>query len=202
MKGLLFVISAPSGTGKSTLCRELVKTLPDLAYSVSMTTREPRRGEKDGLDYHFTDRVKFLELTKQEGFLEHAEVFGNLYGTPKDPVEENCALGKDVLMDLDVQGAMKRRKGNKGNSVLIFLLPPAMATLEQRLMHRKTDDAAQIQRRIAMAREEISHVHQYDYALCNDDLGESIKLLKAIVHAERCRPSRNHQSLEKLGFQI
>ena len=200
MKGLLFVISAPSGTGKSTLCRELVKAFPELSYSVSMTTREPRKGEKDGLDYYFIRRAKFEEIVKQGGFLEHAEVFANLYGTPKAPIEAALAAGKDVLMDVDVQGAMAIKK--MPDAVFIFLLPPSMSVLEQRLMQRKTDTEAQIKKRIAMARQEISHVHSYDYAICNDDLSQSISQLKAIVRAERCKTARNQEVLRQLGFQI
>lgn len=202
MKGLLFVISAPSGTGKSTLCRELMKALPELFYSVSMTTREPRRGEKDGLDYYFTDRAKFDETIKQGGFLEHAEVFGQRYGTPKAPIEAAVAAGKDVLMDVDVQGAMKIKKARTHGAVFIFLLPPSMSVLEQRLMQRKTDTEEQIKKRIATAREEISHVHDYDYAICNDDLHQSIRQLKSIVRAERCKTARNQEVLEQLGFHI
>ncbi len=201
MQGILFVISAPSGTGKTTLCRELMKALPELSYSVSMTTRAPRPGEKEGLDYHFVDRAKFEAMIRQDGFLEYAEVFGHLYGTSKAVVDENVAAGKDVLMDVDVQGAMKIRRDNVGNAAFIFLLPPSMVVLEQRLMQRKTDSEAQIKRRIAMSKQEISQVRHYDYAICNDSLDESIQLLKSIVRAERCRPARNQDALRKLGFE-
>ncbi len=198
MKGLLLVISAPSGTGKSTLCHELMKAFPELAYSISMTTRPPRKGEQQGRDYHFVERAKFEEMIRRGEFLEHAEVFGNLYGTPKLPVVSALAAGKDVLMDVDVQGAMAIPRN--GNSVFIFLLPPSMQILEQRLMQRKTDSEEQIKKRIATARHEISFVHRYDYAIFNEDISESIKLLKSIVRAERCRASRNKAVLSKLGF--
>lgn len=200
MDGSLFVISAPSGTGKTTLCREMVKGLPSLVYSVSATTREPRKGEKEGVDYFFVSRERFQAMIKEDGFIEHAQVFGHWYGTPKAPVEEALKNGRDVLMDVDVQGAMHYVKNP--NAVLIFLLPPSMAVLEQRLMNRKTDDAAQIKKRIATARQEIGSVHHYHYAICNDDLAEAIRMLKSIVRAERCRTQRNHSRLVELGFTI
>ena len=192
------MISAPSGTGKTTLCRELMKALPELTYSVSTTTRSPRRGEKEGLDYHFVDKPGFEEIIRRGEFLEHAEVFGNWYGTSKAPVEAALAAGKDVLMDVDVQGAMELSKN--GNSVFIFLLPPSMQVLEDRLMQRKTESEAQIRSRIDKAHHEISLLKHYDYVILNEDVGESIKLLKSIVRAERCRTPRNQESLAKLGF--
>ena len=151
------------------------------------------------MDYHFVARAKFEEMIHRREFLEYAEVFGNLYGTPKTPVEAALAAGKDVLMDVDVQGAMELSRNR--NSVFIFLLPPSMHVLEQRLMQRKTESEAQIQKRIANARHEMSYVKHYDYTIFNEDINESIRLLKSIVRAERCRTSRNKESLSKLGFK-
>ncbi len=198
--GQLFVISAPSGTGKTTLCRELMKALPELFYSISTTTRTPRNGEKDGQDYHFVSKKEFDATLRAGGFLEHAEVFGNWYGTPVAPVEAALADARDVVMDVDVQGAMEIRK--KSKAVSIFLLPPSMDILEQRLKQRKTDNEEEIQKRIAQAKYEIGYVHHYDYAICNDRLDESIRALKAIVRADRCRTARNAGALAKLGFPI
>ncbi len=200
MAGLIFVLSAPSGAGKSTLCRELMKSIPSLVYSVSMTTRSPRRGEKDGLHYHFVTREQFEEMVRQDGFLEHADVFGNSYGTPKLPIENAFARGKDILMDVDVQGAMKIR--SMKNAVFIFVLPPSMAILEKRLTQRQTDDENQIRKRIAMARQEIACAHRYDYVVFNDDLGESVRALKSIVEAERSRFSCRKEALQEMGFNV
>ena len=199
-RGILFVISAPSGTGKSTLCRELIKAIPDLFYSISLTTRIPRDGEKDGVDYHFVSREKFQQIVQENGFLECAEVFGNLYGTSKAHVEKALSSGKDVLMDVDVQGAMKI--AHHENVVFIFLLPPSIRVLEERLLRRKTDNETQIRERVANARHEIGHVGKYDYAICNEELAESVQLLKSIIWAERCKASRNQGHLEKLGFEV
>ncbi len=177
-----------------------MKALPELFYSISTTTRTPRNGEKDGQDYHFVSRTEFDATLRADGFLEHAEVFGNWYGTPAAPVESALADGRDVVMDVDVQGAMEMRK--KAKAVSIFLLPPSMSILEQRLKQRKTDNEEEIQKRIAQARHEIGYVHHYDYAICNDRLDESIRALKAIIRAERCRTVRNAEAFAKLGFQI
>ncbi len=185
-RGILFVISAPSGAGKTTLCRELMKAFPDLNLSVSYTTREKRRGEVDGRDYRFIDRKSFQKMIDEGQFAEWAEVHGELYGTSIKSIREAEREGRDLILDIDWQGA-KQIKERIGKGVYIFILPPSMEELERRLRSRGKDSDEVIERRLKNAEEELRHAEWYDYNVMNDDLDEALSCLKAIVIAERCR---------------
>ena len=180
----LFVISAPSGCGKTTLCNSLLKDDLGLAKSVSMTTRPPRKGEKDGVDYRFVSEKRFRDIARENGFLEYENNFGHMYGTPKKFVEDNLKKGTSVLLSIDVKGAMSIRKAHPKDSVLIFLLPPTIAALKRRLCSRRSEDRRSISRRLGLAREEISYKDKYDYRVVNDNLGRAHKKLKAVIISE------------------
>ena len=188
-RGTLFVVSAPSGAGKTTLCRELRERVGDLAYSVSYTTRAPRPGEQDGVDFWFVREDRFRELLGGHEFAEWATVHGNLYGTRASALEAALAEGHDVLLDIDTQGAAQLR-GRYPEAVLVFIVAPSMAELEQRLRERRSDAEAEIDRRLRRAREEIALWGKYDYLIVNRDVKEALEQLAAIVQAERCRVSR------------
>ena len=188
-RGTLFVVSAPSGAGKTTLCREARGLLPGLAYSVSYTTRAPRMGEIDGTDFHFVSEAEFHALRDRDEFAEWAIVHGNLYGTRARLLEASLAGGSDVLLDIDTQGAAQLRR-RYPHAVLIFILPPSMAELTQRLRERRSNTAADIDRRLARAREEVRLWRQYDYLVVNRDVKEAVDQLTAIIQAERCRTRR------------
>lgn len=190
-KGLLLILSSPSGAGKSTLSRRLMDWDPSLAFSVSATTRAPRPGEIDGQHYWFHSRDSFQALIAQDAMLEHAEVFGNFYGTPRAPVEAAMAAGRDTLFDVDWQGGQQIRSSALGRDVVsVFILPPSIAELERRLNQRGQDSAAVIAGRMAKARDEISHWAEYDYVLVNRDLDETEAALRRILQAERDRRDR------------
>lgn len=189
MKGQVFVFSAPSGTGKSTIAEALIERMDGLAYSISHTSRLPRGDEKNNIDYHFVDRNTFEDMTRQDAFLEWAEVHGNLYGTTLDTVQKQISSGWDVLMDIDVQGGRNVRK-QIPDSILIFLLPPSLETLHKRLIHRGTDDGQVIKERMAQATLEIGNCSWYDYIVVNDDLEKAIFEVRAIITSARCRSSR------------
>ncbi len=190
-RGLLIILSSPSGAGKSTLARRLMDWDPTLAFSVSATTRAPRPGEVDGEHYHFTARSEFEALVDAGGMLEHAEVFGNYYGSPKAPVEAAMAEGRDTLFDIDWQGGQQVRNSSLGKDVVsIFVLPPSIAALEQRLRGRAQDSDAVIAGRMARSRDEISHWAEYDYVLVNDDIDRAAEALITIIRAERLRRER------------
>lgn len=188
-RGTLFVVSAPSGAGKTTLCRELRLRVPGLSYSVSVTTRAPRPGEIDGIDFEFVDEARFREMIAAGEFAEHAVVHGHLYGTRASSIERALAGGTDVLLDIDTQGAT-RLKEHAPEAVLIFIVAPSMAVLEQRLRERRSDNDSDITRRLWRAREEIALWRQYDYLIVNRDVKEALDQLEAIVVAERNRTSR------------
>jgi len=188
-RGALFVVSAPSGAGKTTLCREARRRLPDLAYSVSYTTRAPRPGEKDGADFCFVRPAEFKALRERGEFAESAEVHGNLYGTRASVLEAALQGGQDILLDIDTQGAAQLRK-RYPEAVLIFIVAPSMSELEQRLRERRSDPEKEITRRLDRAREEIALWRSYDYLVVNRDVGEAVELLTAIVLAERARTTR------------
>lgn len=188
-RGTLFVVSAPSGAGKTTLCREVRERLPDLAYSVSYTTRTPRPGEQDGVDFWFVSEERFRALLSRHEFAEWATVHGNLYGTHATTLEAALAEGRDVLLDIDTQGAAQLR-GRHPEAVLVFIVAPSMAELEQRLRERRSDARVEIDRRLARAREEVALWRKYDYLIVNRDVKEALEQLTAIVQAERCRVSR------------
>lgn len=189
--GLLIILSSPSGAGKSTLARRLMAWNPDLAFSVSATTRPPRPGEVEGKDYYFTQRDAFRQMVEQDQMLEHAEVFGNLYGSPRAPVEAAMKAGRDTLFDVDWQGGQQIRASALGaNAVSIFVLPPSLRELERRLRDRGQDSDQVIAGRMDKSRDEISHWAEYDYVLINDDLDSTEAQLKAILTAERLRRGR------------
>jgi len=193
---MLVVITSPSGGGKTTLVRALLESDPDLAYSISTTTRPPREGEVEGKDYNFISRNEFRRLIKRGVFLEWAEVYGNLYGTRRDRIEQLLSSGRDVVADLDVQGAMSVRR-QMPDAVLIFLLPPSMEALEERLRCRGKDPERVIARRLSAAREEIRAVAWFDYVVVNDELEKALGEIRSIIAAERCKTTR--RVLEPVG---
>lgn len=190
-RGLLLIISSPSGAGKSTLSKRLRVWDPTIRFSVSATTRSPRAGEMDGREYWFRSRAEFERMVATGEMLEHAEVFGNFYGTPKAPVEANMAAGCDTLFDIDWQGGQQIRNSSLGKDVVsIFILPPSIAELEQRLRSRGQDSNEVIAARMAKSQSEISHWAEYDYVLINDDLDRAEDQLRTILTAERMRRDR------------
>jgi len=188
-RGTLFVVSAPSGAGKTTLCREIRLRLPDLAYSTSVTTRPPRPGEVDGADFRFVGVDEFRALLARGEFAEWATVHGNLYGTRARAIEDALTAGRDVLLDIDTQGAAQLR-ARYTDAVLIFVLAPSVKELEQRLRERRSNMDADIERRLVRAREEIALWRQYHYLIVNRDVKEALDQLEAIILAERCRVVR------------
>ncbi|MEM9432246.1 MAG: guanylate kinase [Pseudomonadota bacterium] len=190
--GLLIILSSPSGAGKSTLSRRLLEADPDVVFSVSATTREPRPGEVDGTHYNFLSRDEFERLIAEDAMLEHAEVFGNLYGSLTAPVEAAITAGRDVLFDVDWQGGKQIRASRLSKSVVsIFILPPSIAALAARLRARAQDSEEVIARRMRSSWEEISHWAEYDYVLVNDDLAACEMSLTAILTAERLKRVRS-----------
>lgn len=190
-RGLLIILSSPSGAGKSTLAKRLRVWDPEISFSVSATTRAPRPGEVDGREYHFVDETSFKSQVAEAGMLEHAHVFGNFYGSPRAPVQAAIDNGKDVLFDIDWQGAQQITNSVLGaNTLSIFLLPPSIAELRNRLERRGQDDPATIARRMEKSWDEISHWGSYDYVLVNDDLDQTEERLKTIVTATRLRRSQ------------
>ena len=185
-RGLLFVVSAPSGTGKTTVVERLVQKVPSLALSRSYTSRPIRVGETDGIDYNFITRARFETMIAENAFLEWADVFGNYYGTCADDGERELAGGHDLVLVIDVQGARQVRKQRAG-TIGIFVLPPSFETLEQRLRGRSKDSEEAIRRRLATARQEIAAVDEYDYVVVNDELDACVDRLRGIVLAERSR---------------
>ena len=188
-RGQLFVVSAPSGAGKTTLCRRLLETTTDLVYSVSTTTRAPRPGEEEGRDYFFVDREKFERMIAAGEFLEWAEVFGRFYGTTRAWVEARLDEGRDVLADVDVDGAAQLKK-TFPQAAFIFIVPPTMAELERRLTSRSTETRSELERRLAGAVQEIKAAERFDFLVINDRLDEAAADLAAIVRVERLRPVR------------
>lgn len=189
-RGLLLVLSSPSGAGKTSLSRALLETDPHIALSVSVTTRKPRPGEVDGRDYIFVDEPTFKAMAKQDQLLEWATVFGNYYGTPRAPIEKAIAEGRDVLFDIDWQGTQQLSERMAGDLVRVFVLPPSGEALEHRLRGRAQDPDEVVAKRMAEASNEISHWAEYDYVIVNADLEESSAALRAILIAERLRRDR------------
>jgi len=196
-RGTVFVISAPSGAGKTTLCRRLLDEDRTIDFSVSTTTRSPRDGEKEGVDYHFVGREEFERRREQGEFVEWAVVGGHLYGTSGRSVQEAAERGHDILLDIDTQGAMSIRRLIP-ESVLIFILPPGKAALRDRLEKRGTDDAEEIARRLGLARGEVEKCPAYDYVVVNDDLEQAYRRLRAVVTASRCSQGRQASRIEAI----
>ena len=198
-RGLLIILSSPSGAGKSTLSKRLLAGDPSLSFSVSATTRAPRPGEVDGQDYHFMDQDGFRQAVAEDGMLEHAYVFGNYYGSPKAPVEAAIKDGRDVLFDIDWQGAQQIVNSSLGPHVLsIFILPPSIAELRRRLEGRGQDSAEVIAKRMHKSWDELSHWGSYDFVLVNDDLDRTFEDLKTIVTATRLRRLQQPKLVEHM----
>lgn len=189
-RGMMFVLSSPSGAGKTSLSRALLEGDSQLVLSISATTRAMRPGEVQGRDYFFHNEREFLDKVSEGKFLEYAKVFGNHYGTPATFVDEQLANGKDVVFDIDWQGTLKLREKRPQDLVSVFILPPSMAELEKRLRSRAQDNEETVLRRMTKAASEISHWGEYDYVIINNDFDHSLSLLRAIVAAERCKRLR------------
>jgi len=189
-RGLMLVLSSPSGAGKTTISREILARDERLHMSVSATTRPKRPGEVEGRDYYFVAEEKFRLMVNRQELLEHATVFGNLYGTPKKPVEEALAAGRDVLFDIDWQGAQQIREAARADLVSVFILPPSTPDLEQRLKSRAQDSEEVVAGRMARAADEMSHWPEYDYIVVNRDVAASVAEVEAILTAERLRRER------------
>ena len=191
-RGLMLVISSPSGAGKSTIARNLMERDRQIGMSVSVTTRQRRQSEIEGVHYHFVSQREFERMRDSDSLLEWAEVHGNFYGTPRDPVELAMSEGRDMLFDIDWQGAQQLQDKMKADVVSIFILPPTMAELQSRLHRRAEDTEEVIQTRLANSRAEISHWREYDYVIVNDDLDAAFDAVQSIVKAERLRRDRRH----------
>ena len=189
-RGLLVILSSPSGAGKSTLSRMLMNWDPTMRFSVSATTRAPRPGEADGREYYFRSRAAFHAMVAAGEMLEHAEVFGNLYGSPRAPVETAMQTGIDTVFDIDWQGGQQIKQAMRGDVVSVFVLPPSIRELDRRLRSRGQDSDEVIAGRMAKSRDEISHWAEYDYVLINDDLDQTFGRLKTLLEAERLRRER------------
>ncbi len=187
--GLLIIISGPSGTGKGTICRSLLQRRPELFFSVSATTRPPRDGEKEGIHYYFKDKAAFEAMLAREEFLEWAVVYDHYYGTPQEPVTRALAAGRDVLLEIDVQGALKVKAKAPGG-ILLFIVPPSLEVLRARITGRGTDSAETINKRISKALGELAAMPEYNYVIVNDDLAEAVAKVESIITAEKCRTHR------------
>lgn len=185
-QGLLFVVSAPSGAGKTTLCRAMTDSLENLTHSISYATRKPRSGEIDGRDYHFISPARFQAMIDAGDFAEWAEVHSNLYGTSRRVLDDMISKGVDVILDIDTQGA-KQIKSKFNTAVFIFIMPPSLEILEERLRNRKSDHEEEINKRMRRAREEIKDFNMYDYIVVNRDFARALTEIRSIVIAERCR---------------
>jgi len=188
-RGLMLVLSSPSGAGKTTVSRRLLDD-PDLTMSVSVTTRPRRPGEVEGVDYEFVDNIEFNLMLNRQELLEHAKVFDHYYGTPSAPIESVLAAGRDVLFDIDWQGTQQVAQGARGDLVSIFILPPSTLELERRLQRRAQDSAEVVARRMAKAADEMSHWREYDYIVVNNDIDDTVAKARAILNAERLRRDR------------
>ncbi|CDQ19806.1 guanylate kinase [Halobacillus karajensis] len=188
-KGILFILSGPSGVGKGTVRKALFEQSTDLRYSISMTTRDPREGEVDGVDYFFKSRDEFEKLISEGQLIEHAEYVGNYYGTPRQYVEQTLNEGKDVFLEIEVQGALKVRE-NFPEGVFIFLIPPSLEELKDRIVNRGTETEEKVKNRLKAAKEEIDMMDAYDYVVVNDQIDNAVSKVKAIVASEHCKRER------------
>lgn len=200
-KGTLYIISAPSGAGKTSLVKQLISNVPDIMVSISTTTRNMRPGEQDGVDYHFVDKDAFISMVEHSAFLEHAKVFDNYYGTSQQHVEQELLKGKDVILEIDWQGARQVRRLIQ-DCQSIFIVPPSTAALKQRLENRGQDDEAIIQRRMQDAINEMSHYAEFDFLVVNDDFDQALQELTCIIKSNRLRQLRQERSLEKLLIDL
>jgi len=189
--GNLFIISAPSGTGKTTILKKIIATVKGIAFSVSHTTRVPRAGEQEGIDYFFVERAVFEAMRRKALFLECAEVHGNLYGTSSKVVQELTKQGLDIILDIDVQGAMQLKKKLGDEGVFVFIVPPSLQELEKRLTARGTDATEVIKMRVANAQKELKSLAHYDYVIVNDKVDDATEVFKAVIIAERSRKRRS-----------
>lgn len=185
-KGLLIVVSGPSGAGKGTICKEILDRRDDIFVSISATTRTPRKGEVDGVNYFFHSREKFEKMIEEEAFIEYAEVYNNLYGTPKDYVLEKLNRGENILLEIDIQGALQVKK-RYPEGVYIFILPPSMKELKNRIIGRGSETPESLERRFSSAFGEIEFVNQYDYYIINDEVKSATDVMESIIVAERCK---------------
>ena len=188
------MVSAPSGAGKSTLGGEILKLMPDICYSISYTTRPPRKGEKHGMDYYFISEEEFKRRKDAKELIESACVHGYWYGTPRDPLEQSLKRGSDILLDIDVQGG-KQIKKMFPEAVLIFIVPPSLSVLESRLRGRRQDPEETIQRRLEAAQKEIQSSGNYDYVIVNEEITQAVDQLRGIILSERSRMGRNRPSV-------
>ena len=196
-QGLLVVISGASGTGKGTVCDALMKSVPELSYSISATTRSPRKGEQDGVNYYFLGREAFERMIEEGGFLEWAKVYDNYYGTPLKKIQERLEDGQDILLEIDTQGALKvMEKCPEG--VFIFLLPPSMEELEHRIRGRGTESEESLAKRLGAARAEIGVGRRYKYVVVNDQVKRAVEKIRGILTAEHCRVEKNTELFEVL----
>ena len=193
-RGLLIVISGPSGAGKGTICKSFLERNPEVAISVSATTRSPRKGEVEGVNYYFMSKEQFKEKIVENDFLEYAEVYGNYYGTPKSKVEEMLSKGIDVILEIDIQGALKVKE-NFEEGVFIFILPPSMEELKQRIIKRGSETPESLMTRFKSAYQELNYVSKYNYAVVNDEVHLASKKIEGIIAAEKCRVDRIKETI-------
>ena len=201
-RGMLFILSSPSGAGKTTLAKRLMEADPDVTLSVSATTRQPREGEVDGVDYHFVTKDAFAKMVVDGEMLEHATVFDNYYGSPRAPVEKVLSEGRDVLFDVDWQGAQQIRDSMKTDVVSVFILPPSVEELESRLRNRGLDDDATIRKRMDKSLAEMEHWPEYDYVLINSELKACESQLGSVLAAERLKRRRREEGLNAMYARI
>jgi guanylate kinase len=196
-EGILLVISGPSGAGKGTICQGLLTERKDMAYSVSCTTRQPRKGEVDGVNYFFKTRDAFEDMIRNNGLLEHADVYGNYYGTPRDYVLAQLAKGKDVVLEIDPQGALQVKKSYP-DGVFVFIVPPSLDELSKRIYKRGTDAIDVIKRRLSSAANELAYASKYDYIVVNDEVDKAVKKVSNIINAEHLRVGRTFYIVDEI----